>query len=129
MKKSIIYLAVAILSASMVSSCKQSKWVRLSESQPELIKYLSLYDTSIHHELGSLVMVPDEETAIKVAEVYLFKLFGKAKIEEEQPYQICNIKGYWFIMGTMPKKYIFGGYFEIVISAKTGEVVRLSHGK
>lgn len=124
-----LLIALMVVTSIITGGCSNKKWVSLEESQPEVFKYLSLKDTSNYDSLGDRVMIPDEETAISVAEVYLFKTFGKEKIEEEQPYQIGKVDGYWIIKGTMPSKYILGGFFEMVINSKNGEVVRLFHGK
>lgn len=124
-----LLIALMVVTSIITGGCSKKKWVSLEESQPQVFKYLSLKDTSNYYSLGDRVMIPDEETAISVAEVYLFKTFGKEKIEEEQPYQIGKVDGYWIIKGTMPSKYILGGSFEMVINSKNGEVVGVSHGK
>jgi NTF2 fold immunity protein len=81
--------------------------------------YKPFYDT----------LIKEKETAISVAESILFNMYGRATITSERPYECYLIDGYWFISGTLPKKYENGGVFEIIISAKDGRVIKLAHGK
>lgn len=73
-------------------------------------------------------LFPKEENAINYAEIVLFELYGKDKIEFEKPYQIYLIDDYWIIFGTLPKGYK-GGVFELVFDSWNGKVLRVSHGK
>lgn len=70
----------------------------------------------------------DKETAIAVAEVYLFKAYGKKQILKERPYEVYLIDGYWWMMGTLPKGWDGGG-FEFIMNAKNGQIVRFTHYK
>ena len=81
--------------------------------------YKPFYDT----------LIKDKETAIAVAESILFKIYDRKKILDEKPYKCYLIDGYWHISGTLPKKYDFGGVFEIIISSKDGKVIKIIHGK
>jgi hypothetical protein len=74
------------------------------------------------------VLIESEETAIDFAEVVLFKVYGRETIEDERPYQVRNIDGYWIINGTLPKGYL-GGTFEIIFNSKDGQIIRLIHYK
>jgi hypothetical protein len=74
-------------------------------------------------------LIEDKETAISVAEPILFKIYGRAAITSERPYECYLIDGYWYISGTLPKKNDTGGVFEIIISSKDGKVIKLTHGK
>ncbi len=73
-------------------------------------------------------LIKDKETAINVAEVILFKTYGKEQIISERPYEIYLILAFWYIKGTLPKDYK-GGTFEIIFSAKNGQIIKLDHGK
>ena len=70
----------------------------------------------------------DKQTAIAVAEVYLFKTYGKKQILTERPYEVYLINGYWWMMGTIPKN-ADGGGFELIMNAKNGQIIRLTHYK
>jgi hypothetical protein len=73
-------------------------------------------------------LIPKQENAINYAEVILFELYGKEKIESEKPYQIQLINDYWIITGTLPKG-MRGGVFELVFDSWNGKVLILKHGK
>jgi len=78
-------------------------------------------------------LVSDEETAIKVAEPILFKIYGQEKIKEERPYEINKVNNYWIINGTMKNSQFgilkFGGTFNIIIDSNNGEIIQVTHGK
>ncbi len=40
-------------------------------------------------------LITEKSTAIAIAEVLLFKIYGKENIELERPYEIYRIDGYW----------------------------------
>ena len=65
--------------------------------------------------------------AIEYAEMILFKVYGKEHIISERPYNIYNIRGFWYIDGTLKEK--LGGTFEIIFNSKNGQIIRLCHGK
>ena len=73
-------------------------------------------------------LITETATAIAIAEVLLFKFYGKENIESERPYEVYRIDGYWYISGTLPKGYL-GGTFIIIINSINGEVIRLIHEK
>jgi hypothetical protein len=74
-------------------------------------------------------LIGDKETAINVAESILFKIYGKENIISERPYKTYLIDGYWYLSGTLPKGYLLGGTFEIIIYSINGQVIKLMHGK
>ena len=63
-----------------------------------------------------------------MTEPLLFDIFGKDQILSERPYEVYLIDGYWYLAGTIPKGSKGGG-FEVVISAKDGQIIRLTHYK
>ena len=74
-------------------------------------------------------LVTKKETALAIAESILFENYGADKIKSERPY-IVSIKNdsIWNIKGTFNNGG-FGGVFEIEISSRNGEVVKMIHGK
>ena len=72
--------------------------------------------------------IPDEITALKVAEAILFPIYGADKINSEKPFKAEFENGVWYISGTLPK-HMKGGTAMVEISKKTGEILRVSHGK
>jgi hypothetical protein len=73
-------------------------------------------------------LLTTQAIAIAVAEPILFSIYGKPTIIKERPYESYLINGCWYIAGTLPKDYL-GGTFEIILDAKDGRVIFLSHGK
>ncbi|MCB2377986.1 YbbC/YhhH family protein [Hymenobacter sp. BT635] len=76
----------------------------------------------------SSVLLPDQATAVAVAEPIVFRVYGKANIVRQRPYEVYRIDGFWYISGTLPAG-CDGGVFEIILNAKTSEVLKLTHGK
>jgi hypothetical protein len=73
------------------------------------------------------ILIDNEETAVEFAESILFKVYGKRHIENEKPYNVANVDGYWVITGTVHAQ--FGGAFEIVFNSRNGQIVRSTHYK
>lgn len=79
------------------------------------------------YKLSSDTLIKDKEMAISIAELLLFKSYGKALITGERPYECYLVDGYWFLRGTLPKNYT-GDVFEMIMSAKDGRIVKMNHG-
>ena len=77
-------------------------------------------------------LVPDEQTAIKIAEAVLFPIYGEKIIRDEKPYVVKLAGGKWSIDGSMPKSKpdnpVVGGTFHIVISQRDAQVLEIGHG-
>lgn len=73
-------------------------------------------------------LVPDEETAISIAEAVLFPIYGKDKIMGERPFKATLHEGTWFVVGTLPDG-MRGGVSEVEISKTNAAIVRISHGQ
>lgn len=71
-------------------------------------------------------LVPDEETAIKVAEVVLFRLYGEEGITSQRPYKVRKEDDVWWISGTL-KENELGSVFGIAISKQTCAILHLEH--
>lgn len=70
----------------------------------------------------------DEDTAIKIAEAVLVKVYGEKRILKQKPW-IVEEKDYSFIIrGTLPPMTL-GGVAEIEISKTDGAVISYKHGK
>ncbi len=72
-------------------------------------------------------LVPNEQTAIRVAEAILFPIYGEKIIRAEQPYRTKLQNGKWTVEGSLPRGFA-GGTFHIVILQRDGRVVEISHG-
>ena len=71
--------------------------------------------------------MPNETTAIKIAEAVWLPIYGK-DIYSKKPF-VAKLKGkVWVVVGSLPS-HMVGGVPLIEISKKTGEILRISHGK
>ena len=70
-------------------------------------------------------LVPDKETAIKIAEVVLFRLYGEQDIIRQRPYTVKKEDYIWWISGTLPKD-TYGTVFNIGISQHTAAILHLT---
>lgn len=86
------------------------------------------------------VRVPDDATALSIAEPVLIKQFGKQVIDEEQPFKATLQNGIWTVYGTLCCPYgkgrrtcepgrCNGGVAELELRQSDGKVLSISHGK
>lgn len=71
-------------------------------------------------------LVPDKDTAIKIAEVILFRLYGERDVTSQKPYGVTEDENIWWVCGTL-KKDDLGSVFTIAISRQTAAVLYLEH--
>jgi septin family protein len=119
------YILVCIILLPLLSAAQQLTKTELADSRAMIKSALS--DKNNKQILVDKV-ISDKETAIAVAEPILFKIYGKNQILSEKPYQVELVDGYWILNGTLPKGYL-GGTFLIILSAKDGRVIKLTHYK
>jgi hypothetical protein len=72
--------------------------------------------------------VPDEKTAVRVAEAILSPIYGEKQIEGERPFYALLKDGVWTVEGSLPPGWD-GGVATIRISQQTGAVISYIHGK
>lgn len=89
----------------------------------------ALTETNKHNYIDyKNIIIKDKETAISIAELVLFDIYGKENIIEQRPYRVENSHGFWILQGTLEPETL-GGVFMIIIDSKNGEVVKITHGK
>ncbi|HMV10377.1 MAG TPA: NTF2 fold immunity protein [Cyclobacteriaceae bacterium] len=89
----------------------------------------SLADTTLHNVVRKQrEIIKDKKTAVSVAEQILFAIYGQTNIKKQRPYKIYKIKNYWSISGTLEKRSV-GGTFLIIMDARDGRIIRITHGK
>ena len=69
-------------------------------------------------------LVPDKDTAIKIAEVILFRLYGEKNITSQKPYVVTQDENIWWVCGTL-KEGMLGSSFKIAISQQTAAILYL----
>ncbi len=124
MMKTIFILAAVILPLSFFGQNYKNRAVIGEDSAKQTIKNI-LNDGG--YKLSPDTLIRDKETAISIAELMLFKMYGKATITTERPYECYLIDGYWFLRGTLPKNYT-QDVFEMIMSAKDGRIIKMTHG-
>lgn len=72
--------------------------------------------------------VPNETTAIAIAEAVLKPIYGVTQVESERPYHAKLISGTWWVGGTLPAGRV-GGVAVVRISKKDARVLSVSHGQ
>ena len=88
----------------------------------------ALSDTAKNQTYSFTRPIRNERTAVSAVEPILYRIYGENNIINEKPYEVYQINGYWVMMGTLPKQML-GGTFLIIVSAKDGRVIKLTHGK
>lgn len=73
-------------------------------------------------------LVPDAKTAIAVAVAIWVPIYGKEKIESEQPYNAELHQDNWTVTGTFPP-HLLGGVAKAVIAKSDARVLLVEHGK
>jgi NTF2 fold immunity protein len=71
--------------------------------------------------------VPDAETAMRIAEAVWLPLYGAAVLEK-RPWRARLENDVWVVEGSLPR-VMPGGVPIAKISKRTGEILRVSHGK
>ena len=72
--------------------------------------------------------VPDEKTAVRVAEAVLSPIYGEEKIIGERPFHGVLKDGVWTVSGTLPEGWE-GGTAMVRIDKKTGAILSHIHYK
>lgn len=72
--------------------------------------------------------VPDERTAITIAEAVLVPIYGKDQVDEQKPFVVGLADDVWKIHGTRSVEQL-GGVFSIEISKQTATILRVTHGR
>jgi hypothetical protein len=83
---------------------------------------------SEHHVIPKNGFVPDETTAIAVAEAILTPIYGKSVIYEEKPYRVSLHNNVWTVTGSLPEGCL-GGVFLIQIDKNDSRIIRVTHGE
>ena len=72
--------------------------------------------------------VPDEATAVAIAEAVLVPIYGKGQIEDEKPFQAKLVEGVWHVEGSLPEGW-HGGVAAIKIAQADARVLHVIHGQ
>lgn len=128
MNKGLIFTAGLVFGLGMM---------KLSSSNNELLEIQSKYirtnskDISVH--VGAVAYpangyVPDEETAIAIAEAVIIPIYGKRRMKSERPYKAkLKENDIWIVWGNLPFKRlgIMGGTIQVEISKIDGRILEV----
>jgi hypothetical protein len=92
-----------------------------------LFSSMALKNDKAVHQVTGRDFVPDEQTAIKIAEAIWLPIFGK-EIYDEQPFEAHLVKNIWYVNGTLKPGY-FGGVAQIEIRKSDCKILSVSHPK
>jgi len=82
--------------------------------------------------------VPDEATAVKIAEAVLVPVYGEQQIGSERPFHARRDGDTWTVSGTLrcpdgkggtTTRFCDGGVAEVRISATDAHILSMKHGK
>jgi NTF2 fold immunity protein len=75
--------------------------------------------------------VPNEKTAVRIAEAVLIPIYGEEKINSEKPFSAkLNEQGdVWTVNGHLPGQYNRGGVATVEIEKNDGRILQVWHGK
>ncbi len=88
----------------------------------------TMFSEQIHRVKPVAGFVPDEATAIKIAEAVLIPIYGEEQITRERPFQATLNGKTWVVRGTLHGGG-FGGVAVAEISKEDGRILRVSHGR
>ena len=123
MTKSLFIVAAMVLPLTFWGQNFKNRVVVGEDSARQAIRTVS--DST--YKLSTDTLISDNDMAISIAEILLFKRYGKALISGERPYECYLIDGFWFLRGTLPKSYT-ADVFEMIMSARDGRVIKMTHG-
>jgi hypothetical protein len=72
--------------------------------------------------------VPDDKTAIAIAEAILVPIYGKKQIHSEKPLQAKLKNGIWTVHGTLPEGWL-GDTAEVKLAKKDARMIMVEHTK
>lgn len=123
-------IVIAVLTV-MVNHYRTPWDIGLSEDFARKRVQEILMDTSKRPwiDKNGVILIKTKEAAISIAEPILFEIYGGEQILTERPYGVHKIDDYWFISGSLPRYYTFGGGFEIILDSRDGKVMSLTHYK
>lgn len=127
-----VYLIVKkllIICAFLLAGCDNTWQNRtLPVSMVRLYAHNCLEALKLHHLRYpvSQLKITDERSFVKAAEPILFAEYGEEWVKGQRPYAVGYADGYWMMQGHLWADH--GGEFEIIIYAKTGQVIHMSQG-
>lgn len=113
-----------VIPLAILASCQPPADYRYDGAESEPIARMAVS----YKPPGGYVRTP--EMAAKIAEIFGNEYYGRQAIDQQRPLSVTRSGAVWIVKGSFPSDpNIKGGIFEIRISADTGEVLGMIHGK
>jgi NTF2 fold immunity protein len=93
-----------------------------------LLLVLCSYGRADKSPLPAQGIIPDEVTAVKVAEAVFTPIFGAEEVAKYSPYHARLAKGLWTVYGTL-KPGSRGGTPQMTIQKNDGKVIEVWHSQ
>jgi hypothetical protein len=74
------------------------------------------------------IIIKDSAMAIKVIEPILFGIYTEEEIKRQRPYKCVLVDNYWVVSGILQEDWV-GGTFLIIMDARNGKIIKITHGK
>jgi hypothetical protein len=87
----------------------------------------SVTNERIKGEISHEDLIPDEKTAITIAETVLIPIYGKEQIDSEKPFHAQLSGDIWTVEGSLPEGWV-GGVASVKLSKKDARVIKIEHG-
>jgi hypothetical protein len=87
----------------------------------------SVPNTNIKRDISQNDLVPDEKTAIAIAEAVLIPIYGKEQIDAEKPFHAQLKDNIWTVEGSLPEGWT-GGVAMVQLSRIDARVSKIEHG-
>lgn len=91
------------------------------------ISFVLIFAASAQADVPAGGYVPNENTAIKIAEAILVPIFGE-RVLAERPFVASLKEGVWLVRGHIPKGQE-GGVAEVRLSKQDAKILSVLHGK
>ncbi|MBC6989495.1 NTF2 fold immunity protein [Hymenobacter sp. BT491] len=111
-----------------IAGYSQNKHSKIGKQAAQEYVQAALNNPTLEIALAGKLLIKDSTLAIHIAEPILFSVYGQKNIVTQRPYEMCLFDKYWVLRGTLPKESD-GGVFLIIIDARNGKVIQLTHGK
>jgi len=118
---------------------RQLKFVAIGVSTLVLLAGIAQFAHARQSEPNSVSYMPPEgyvpnaKIAVEIAEIVAEPIYGKAVLAHEQPLEARLEGDVWIVSGTLAKgpkgATMKGGTLECRISTRTGQILRMIHGR
>ncbi len=125
----LVFLIMDLCSSIGLISCKNStSFTPLSDKDCIYENKPILYPKSVPNTNYKKGIIPDKETACRIAESYFYREYGE-NIYKERPYSVTLLNNGIWVVTTAYHEWQFGGDGYIELNKSDGKVIRLIFGK